>query len=277
MVIEAVAEMSQVEKFYTALEEIRRPKFDHELIEIGKLSTVEEKSLAMRGRLDLAVNALLTWDQLQGELRSQKNIKPVGELINDEINEVTEKLPLEIELVARRDKRLQWYARKRAPEYWEVANEMADVLVLLVAEMKLNGLTDAEVFDAVCGRAHHHNKSLINEMIARTSALGMDLSEIIILKTEINVQHRDFSLLSEFRGEAFMKKMRGNIGKIDSQIPHLSQGFLGETVLTRLQSPAYSSQDSHAFINLLASLEGDELLSIYPDSAYGNLHREFVN
>ena len=213
------------------------PRFDPELYRIGHLPTPEEKSKAMLGRFDLAVNALVTWDRLQIELRGMPGLESVRNLMYDELKEVGEKAKLEHELVFLKDKHLPWYQRERALEYWSVANEMADVLVLLVGGMREDGLNDTQVMDALVGRAAHNDKPLINEMIARTAALGMDLAEVMIYKTEINLQHRDPALLAPVRGDGFMKRMRRSIGDRSSQIPHLAQGFLGETVLTRLQAP----------------------------------------
>lgn len=216
---------------------IETPKFDHELYQIGHLATPEAKSRAVRGRFDLAVNALVTWDKLQIELRGLPGLESVRNLMYDELKEVGEKSKVEHELVFLKDKHLPWYERERARDYWAVANEMADVLVLLVGGMREDGLNDTQVMDALVGRAAHNEKPLINEMIARTSALGMDLAEVMIYKTEINLQHRDPTLLAHIRGDGFMKKIRKSIGDSSSQIPHLAQGFLGETVLTKLQSP----------------------------------------
>lgn len=216
---------------------IETPRFDHELYQIGRLPTPEAKSKAVRGRFDLAVNSLVTWDRLQIELRSMPGLESVRNLMYDELKEVGEKAKLEQELVFLKDKHLPWYQRERALDYWSVANEMADVLVLLVGSMREDGLNDRQVMDALVGRAAHQDKPLINEMIARTSALGMDLAEVMIYKTEVNLQHRDPALLAHIRGDGFMKHIRKSIGDSSSQIPHLAQGFLGETVLTRLQSP----------------------------------------
>lgn len=213
------------------------PKFDHELYQIGHLPTPEAKSKAVRGRFDLAVNALVTWDKLQIELRGLPGLESVRNLMYDELKEVGEKAKLEHELVFLKDKHLPWYERERALDYWAVANEMADVLVLLVGGMREDGLDDTQVMDVLVGRAAHNEKPLINEMIARTSALGMDLAEVMIYKTEVNLQHRDPTLLAHIRGDGFMKKIRKSIGDSSSQIPHLAQGFLGETVLTKLQAP----------------------------------------
>lgn len=213
------------------------PRFDHELYQIGHLPTPEAKSKAMRGRFDLAVNALVTWDRLQIELRGMPGLESVRNLMYDELKEVGEKAKLEHELVFLKDKHLPWHQRERALDYWSVANEMADVLVLLVGSMREDGLDDRQVMDALVGRAAHQDKPLINEMIARTSALGMDLAEVMIYKTEVNLQHRDPTLLAHVRGDGFMKNIRKSIGDSSSQIPHLAQGFLGETVLTRLQAP----------------------------------------
>ena len=227
-----------------------RPNYSTELFEIGKLNTPEQKSLALRGRFDLAVNSLVVWDMLQIELRSMPGLESVKFLMLDELKEVVEKEPLERELIKLKDKHLQWYKRPRAKDYWSVANEMADVLVFLVGDMRLNGLSDEEVMESLVGRAPHNDKALINEMIARTSALGMDLAEVIVYKTEINMQHRDPTLLPRVRGDGFMKKMRRSIGDDSSQIPHLGQGPLGVTVLTELQSPKLISKTLVDMLNL---------------------------
>lgn len=223
---------------YLSSVDFDRPVFNSALFEIGRLSSPEKKSAAMRGRFDLAISALVTWDMLQIELRGIKEIADLGKLIAEELDEVAEKESLENELVLLSDdKHMIWYERPRALDYWAVANEMADVLVFVVGDMRMDGLTDDELKQALMGRTDHRHKQLINEMIARTAVLGMDLAEIMILKTEVNMQHRDPSLLPKVRGDGFMKRIRSSIGNSDSQIPHLGQGILGETVLTRLQAP----------------------------------------
>ncbi|HBD02031.1 TPA: hypothetical protein DD448_01105 [Candidatus Collierbacteria bacterium] len=244
--------MSLVAEFLGKID-VNRPRFEHELYKIGRLPTLEAKSAALRGRLDLAVSALVTWDDLQRELREIPGLGDIQSLINDELREVKEKEPLEHELVLLKDKHLPWYERERAKDYWNVANEMADVLVFVVGKMRRscpNDPNSEEVMAALMGRSEYIDKPLINEMIARTAALGMDLAEIMILKTEVNFQHRDSGLLPWVRGDGFMKEIRRSIGNADSQIPHLAQGFLGETVLTRLQAPKLMSGERVDLSNL---------------------------
>ena len=124
--------MKMVEQ-YLEMVDFNRPTFILELFEIGRLSTPEDKSSALRGRFDLAVSALVTWDKSQIELRNVEGIEDVQRLIEGELIEVTEKEQLEDELaLLNDDKHLLWHERPRANDYWTVANEMADVLVFVV-------------------------------------------------------------------------------------------------------------------------------------------------
>jgi len=255
--------------------------FDPELYEIGRLLDPKKKSRRLQGRYDLAVNALSVWHEMQIELRDEEGVPSLKELIEDELKEVEEKKELECELAMdNNENHKPWYERKRASEYWEVANEMADVTVLLISEMLMDGLGEKEVFDALRGVSEHRNKDLINQMIARTAVLGMDLAEIMILKTEVNMQHRDPALLAWVRGNGYMKGIRRMIGNEDSQIPHLAQGFLGETVLTRLQAPSYATgaeyeaESVYKLFYLLEIVKGnDELLMMVDDDEFGGLYR----
>lgn len=237
-----------------------------QLSEIGHLPDIEAKSLALRGRYDLAVKTLLHWDKLQIELRDVPGLGSVRNLMYDELKEVNEKESIEKELIRLNDKNIPWYKRERAQDYWTVANEMADVLVLLVADMRLNGMSDEQVFDALVGRAHHNDKVLINEMVARTASLGMDLAEVMILKSEINFQHRDPSMLAWIRGDGFMKRMRRSIGDQDSQIPHLGQGPLGITVLTKLQAPKLVPEKKIDFSNLETNFQDGLIMILWAQS-----------
>jgi len=256
--------------------------FDPKLYAIGQLSDPEEKSIKLKDRYDLAVNALTVWHFLQLELREEKGVLPLEELIADELKEVEEKKGLELELARDMSERyLPWYKRNRASEYWEVANEMADVMVLVVSKMLTDGMSEAEVSNALRGDTEHPSQDLMNEMIARTSRLGMNLAEIMILKTEVNLQHRDPSLEAWVRGNHFMKRIRHEIGNEDSQIPHMAQGFLGETVLTRLQSPIYATGRCwewlgvYSVVNIVNMFkESADLPSIIDDKRYGDLYRE---
>lgn len=229
-----------------------------------------EKSRLMQSNVPLMMSVLDWWEELQADSREENGSDELKQLLSNELRELKEEGKRESRLVESKPSKGKWWEWDDALERWKVVSEMADVVILLYAWLKLEGVGDEELKRIMEGqRDKDKDGELVKNLRERAKALGMDLEEAVILKTGINLQHRPPSLEVLWRENGFMKRMRSNIGDETSQMPDLGQAPWGPTVLTMLQAKEYASSEA---LNLVVA--PDALFSsLDPNKNYGGLYR----
>jgi len=201
----------------------------------------EEKSRLMQSNVLLMMSVLDWWEKLQADLREEDEDDRLAWLLLGELAELREEKEEESRLVESKPSKGKWWEWDDALERWKVVSEMADVVILLYAWLKLEGVGDEELKRIMEGQGDKDKDGeLVKNLRERAKALGMDLEEAVILKTGINLQHWPPSLEALWRKNGFMKKMRRDIGDETSQMPDLGQAPWGPTVLTMLQAKEYA-------------------------------------
>ena len=223
----------------------RIPAYPESLIQLLPLSP-EEKSDVLKGNWELVSDFLDWWERVQVDLRegSDGEKKTMWKyLLMKELRELKELEELEKELREGVVKGFVWYEDERALDRWKVASEMADVVIFVYALLYAEGFSKEGIRAIFKGEEQHELAGMIRVLRTRARWIGVDLAEAIIYKTEQNIQHRDPALWPEWRENGFMKTMRRNIGDDTTEIPHLAQGPLGVTILTRLQVVEFDDRE----------------------------------
>ncbi len=223
----------------------RVPAYPESLTQLSPLSP-EEKSDMLKGNWGLVGDFLDWWERVQADLRKvsgEEKKETLRYLLVKELGELKELEGLEKELREGVGEGFVWYEDERALDRWKVASEMADVAIFVYALLYAEGFSKEEIKNIFEGKEHPELGGRIRVLRTRAGWIGMDLAEAIIYKTEQNIQHRDPALWPEWRENGFMKTMRRNIGDDTTEIPHLAQGPLGVTVLTRLQVVEFDDRE----------------------------------
>lgn len=157
-----------------------------------------------------------------------------------------------------------WYEQSRevVDMIWNIAGEGADIAIVAISRLRELGWSQESVAKLVAGLYSQGSlgdesekfRQDLNMVRTELAELGVDFAHAIIEKTPINEQHYSSSLKPwvhvqkigpDDHAKTFSRSMRGNVGKIGSQMPDLVMSRLGETFLSHGQRSVFGS-DGHS-------------------------------
>ncbi len=229
-----------------------------------------------------AILQILEWNSRHADLRTSnsENGIDVAEELNvkmlEEVDEYHEALESNKRLLNQSSDKLVWYKKDEAKLLWKIGGEIADAAVFavgLLEALSYNARQIVNVADmASSGRESWKNPPIkltdnhssvlarsaihvINNVGLHTEKIGVPIRSILFYKALLNEQHRSSALKVPLQLNGYSSTLRRSVGPlvwdsktsrkaVDSQIPALSQSWVGPTVIeTHIEKNEYEVEN----------------------------------